>query len=280
MAYKYQTIGHFQIGYEEMNAEAQYILFFIHGNSGSCNTWKGQFLDPGLKHYRMIAFDLPGHGKSSPAIQPTDEYSPIETSKVIAEAVKILAEDKCYCLIGFSYGTNIIAEMLNFGLCPKGLAFVGASCLGADYGIDIAFQASKKPSIFFYNEEDQRVVRAFFKQSISDEAFINLLINDYFNTDKNFRPSLMKAAVNGKICDEILAIKKANRPILLIFGQKDKIVNVDYLDSLPFAVWQDHIYKLPDAGHWTQFDVTKKLNELLACFAGEVFTTCHALRQD
>ncbi|HTM94162.1 MAG TPA: alpha/beta hydrolase, partial [Flavisolibacter sp.] len=50
--------------YLEKNEEAKSTIFFFHGNSCSSNAWRKQWNDALFTNYRMIAFDLPSHGKS------------------------------------------------------------------------------------------------------------------------------------------------------------------------------------------------------------------------
>ncbi len=132
-------INGFEISYIEEHPAAGKILFFIHGNSSAASSWYKQFESPLFSRYRLIAFDLPGHGYSSHSQDPANDYSPLGTAKILAKAIETLAADISYILIGFSYGTNLIAEMLNYGLNPKGIVMVGMCCIGEAYGLDKVF---------------------------------------------------------------------------------------------------------------------------------------------
>ena len=88
-----------RLSYYENNTAGPSILFFIHGNSGSGKTWSKQVGDDLLSEYRLIAFDLPGHGRSSHSDHPDDDYSPIGTAKILSEAIKKLAGRQPFILI-------------------------------------------------------------------------------------------------------------------------------------------------------------------------------------
>src|SRR5215203_771890 len=100
------------IYYVEKNKEGKATIFFIHGNSGSSRMWHKQVESELFQQYRLIAIDLPGHGKSSASNDPEKDYSPIGTASILFQAIKKLADNNPYILVGFSYGTNVVAEML------------------------------------------------------------------------------------------------------------------------------------------------------------------------
>ena len=125
---KFIEAGQVSLAYLEKNPQFEKTVYFIHGNSGSCRTWRKQFCYEFFNSYRLIAFDLPAHGQSSASDNPTHDYSPITTGQIIATAIKNLANDNSYALVGFSYGTNVIAEALNHNLKPAGIV-LNASCV-------------------------------------------------------------------------------------------------------------------------------------------------------
>ncbi len=258
------------ISYIEQNPFADKILFFIHGNSSSANSWYKKFESNLFQDYRLIAFDLPGHGNSSHSSDPATDYSLVVTSQILSQAVKELAHDIPYILVGFSYGTNLIAEMLNFNLYPKGIVMIGMCCIGTEYGMDKVFKQSEQPSIFFYNETRKEIASEFIKQSIFSSDEIEVITNDYFNTDINFRPFLIQAVSDGKFIDEVLNIQNYNLPVCIIFGSQDNIVNTGYLNNSTIKFWNGRINIIDNSGHYVHLDNPEKVNKLIADYAGEL----------
>ncbi len=125
MKQKRLAIQQLTISYIDANEDSDKIIFFIHGNSSSSKTWFRQMTYKSFSNFRLIAFDLPGHGESSHSKNPADEYSAIATGKVMAEAVNILSGKNRFILAGFSYGTNVVAEMLLNGVHPAGIVLIG-----------------------------------------------------------------------------------------------------------------------------------------------------------
>lgn len=271
------TINGFDLSYLEKNERSNKIVFFIHGNSGSSRTWNNQLKSKLLKDYRLIAIDLPGHGNSFRSNNSQEDYSPLGTSKMLSVAVKELADNLPYAFVGFSYGTNLIAEILNHNINPACMVLAGCCVIGEDYGLEKIFTQQTSPSIFFYNESDNKAVASYLKESMSEanEEDIQNAVEDYLMVAADFKPMLFKTAGDGEISDEIIALNKLNIPICIIFGQKDNLVNIDYLDKSPFPVWRNHIYKLAKAGHFVHIDNVSEFNLLISEYLSEMFKVSH-----
>ncbi|HET7733512.1 MAG TPA: alpha/beta hydrolase [Paludibacter sp.] len=268
-------VGNFSIAYFEQNAEAKQTIFFLHGNSGSSLTWRKQINDPLFSSYRQIAIDLPGHGESSKSIDPERDYAPITTARILTEVISTLSKDDPYILAGFSYSTNLIGEMLTFDINPSGIVLMGLCCLGKDFGMEKVFKPSELPSIFFYNERDRRVVEHSIKENVRSQEDIDMITNDYFKTDEQFRPALMKAAGEGNISDEILSLKTTGLPLCIINGALDRLAYPDYIQRAELSFWRGGITILSEARHFVPLDMPAEVNNLIASYAKEVFTPAH-----
>lgn len=265
-----------RLAYLEVNPQNERTVFFIHGNSGSSRTWRKQFDSNLFRDYRLIAFDLPGTGQSLIDNSTEWDYSPLAAGKVIAEAVKNLAGGKPYILVGFSYGTNVIGEALNHALSPAGIVLSAACTTGPGYELDKIFAAGDY--IFFHDEVKTEDVRSFFSNTLVSQAEedINVNTEDFFLAKPPFRSALIKSVMEGKISDEIALLKNHNIPIQVFFGLEDKMLQINYLDNIPFTIWRNSIHKLPGAGHYLQSDQPESFNRLLSVYLGERFTEFHA----
>ncbi|HEY0749646.1 MAG TPA: alpha/beta hydrolase, partial [Chitinophagaceae bacterium] len=243
-------IGNMSLSYVDYNEDKTDIIFLFHGQSGSVNNWRKQLDSPLLSNYRLVAVDLPGHGSSGHSIYPSQEYSPLGTGKILSEFVKEISVGGRSILTGFSYGANLVAEIIEQGFSPDGVIILGSSILGNGFGMDKVFMPSPEQSILTYNETDKERISRFFKtntNNLTDED-LNALAEDYLKVSPDFKPALFQTASEGKISDEINVLQNLQVPVLIIFGENDTLVNKDYLDSLPFTTWQHTIYKIPGSG--------------------------------
>jgi pimeloyl-ACP methyl ester carboxylesterase len=271
------TIEGIILSYVEKNETARQIIFFIHGNSSSSRLWKKQLNSEVFDHFRLIAIDLPAHGLSSGSNNPWEDYSPTGTARIMALAIQQLAHADPYILVGFSYGTNLIAEMLAFGVQPKGMVMMGACVIGKGYSLDKVFMPTEMPSVFLKDKADRVLVEQFLKQSLhtNDEEALADLTDDYFTVKHPFRAALMQGIADGKVLDETGILSRQHIPICFIFGEAENIVRINYLDNSGIPVWRK-IFKLPDAGHWANLDSPEQFNQLVAEYALEMFTKTHA----
>ncbi len=74
MEHQFLQINNIRLAYVEQNLTATKTIIFVHGNSLSSKMWQKQFNSELLKEYRLIAFDLPAHGKSSAPLNPEKDY--------------------------------------------------------------------------------------------------------------------------------------------------------------------------------------------------------------
>jgi pimeloyl-ACP methyl ester carboxylesterase len=269
---KVVSVNGLNIAYLEKNPSIPETIFFIHGNSCSSRMWKKQFESERLAKYRLIAIDLPGHGQSSSSKNPDVDYSPIGTSSILSSAIKQMIKANPYVLVGFSYGTNLVAETLK-DLRPQGAMLVGSCVTGEGYGLEKVFLRQETPSIFFYNEKNREFVATFMQEHLKHEIDIQKFVEDYLKVSDDFKPTLFKTVEEGKISDEVHILQNFEIPICIVFGRDDEIVNVNYLDSLPFSIWKNEIFKLRDAGHVVNVDVPDTFNQILAEYVQEIFYT-------
>ena len=52
-----------------------------------------------------------------------------------------------------------------------------------------------------------------------------------------------------------------------MFGEKDTICNIKYLDNLNLKLYKNHSIIVKNAGHYIQLDQPNELNEIIETFA-------------
>ena len=80
-------IDDLDIAVYESRPDGQAVVF-VHGNSLSSESFRDQFESELAEKYRLIAFDLPGHGQSSPARNPANDYSGPGFHKILIAVIR------------------------------------------------------------------------------------------------------------------------------------------------------------------------------------------------
>lgn len=261
-----------RISYIEENPSSLKTIFFIHGNSTSSNTWKKQFGSAHFTAYRLVAIDLPAHGSSEASPEPERDYNLAGLASILTEVIQEL-EMGPYILCGSSLGTNMLAEMIPFGIDPAGMLFAGPCLMGEGLGMDkIAIPGSDISAL------------------LKDESPIESIINygklichstdpedlEFFKTDFNkvlppFRSFFISSIFSGNLGDEIKQVNSISCPLAWVFGADEKVINPDYLDDLDLPKWRNQVFKIPDAGHLVNVDQPEAFNKILAEFVRDCF---------
>lgn len=263
-----------QIAYFKKNAGKSKCIVFIHGHSSSRYVWRKQLSDDRFQEYYLIAIDLPGNGDSGPGLNPEKDYGAMGSAELLVEAVKLLVKDLPYILVGFSFGNNIIAEMIALGLRPKGLALLSPCIVGKGFELDkilVSQQTDGNVYLIAGDPNDQEINNFLSKELTSqDPEDQKSYLRDFKRVAPGYRKLLFQSINNQEYSDEVETLKQANIITLIAFGLKDKIFKIDYLDNAELPLWKKDICKLKDADHFLPTDNFQKVNETLQEFANDV----------
>lgn len=273
------TVEGLSIAYVEINPELNNMLFFIHHNSGSSRLWNSQLTSPDLQEYRMIAIDLPGHGESSASETPDLHYGLLDLGRIVGKVASQLCADGSCIMVGFSVGTNIILEALQF-YTPKGVALLGPSIVGGQVTYSHVIKPGVDSSPLFLDTAPHEAITNLFSLFLYSKDAITLdeLLEDYQKTKQPFPSTFYQQTVeNRRLSDELALLNKAAIPALVVFEREDEINDPDYLDQVELQKWTDNIYQLPQSGHFVHLDQLEASNKLLVQYGKAMFKECHAL---
>ncbi|HVW62444.1 MAG TPA: alpha/beta hydrolase [Puia sp.] len=271
MSPQFITVEGIRLAYLEKNPGIEKIIFFVHGNSSSSNTWRAQFGSELLSGYRLIAFDLPAHGQS----ELSPDYSLPALGRIMAQAVMSLAGNCSFIICGVSLGANIVAEMLGHDLEAMGAVAIGSCAMGGEHTMEVVFQpgVDMRPSL----EDDvpAEALRQYWTQSAlccHDEGSEKycLFEKDYYKVKDHFRSKMAATVMAGRIGDEVALLRQSAKPMLVLFGGEEKVCNIAYLDHAGLRLWQNKTFIIPGAGHFVHIDLPGSTNQLLAAFAKDV----------
>ena len=127
----------------EQSGRGQLPVLLIHGNSSCLQVFRYQLDSPLARRNRLIAFDLPGHGRSSNAVDPARTYTLPGFADVSREILSLLAFEEAV-VFGWSLGGHVALEMMQEFSGAKGLVLVGTPPVGPD-----TFSEGFRPSPHF-----------------------------------------------------------------------------------------------------------------------------------
>lgn len=260
---KYLTMGPVEISYREENRSASKTIFFFHGNSGSSLHWTCQLQSGIFSKYRLIAFDLPGHGESSGI--PSGDYSVTNIAAIMAQSVKALGRENAYALVGFSFGGNVVAEMLAHAIAPQAIVLLSTGLVGKEVALEKVVQSGLVIEILFHESPKDERLHEYFNAlpRVENPKLVATLLDDYRKTNKAFRPGFLRSIEAGIYSDEISLLRNWHGEPLVVYGRQDKIVNPDLLDDVSLPFWRREIVKVNHAAHLVNMDQPVLIDALL-----------------
>lgn len=232
----------------EQSGRGELPVLMIHGNSSCLEVFRRQIDGPLARQNRLIAFDLPGHGRSGDAIDPARTYTLPGYADVSREILSLLAIEEVVVL-GWSLGGHIALEMMQEFSRAKGLVLVGTPPVGPD-----TFSKGFRPSPHFKlaaeaKWSDADVER--FGHAVFDEAFSPDLKTALVRADGIARSTLFEARRAGVGADQRKLVESLTMPIAVLNGAEDPFINLDYLlDSISFKnLWRGQCQRIVGAGH-------------------------------
>lgn len=246
-------------------------IIFVHGNSQTSESWNLQMSASELNNkYQLISFDLPGHGQSDWfKSDDTSLYDLKEMAKVIEAVIDFYQPEK-YILVGLSYGTNLIGEIINPLTRCKGIILAGAHILGAGTDISLVLKTLDVPPVTAMPQVADEDLKRFCHYLSNDPEISQGYFSSYKKTDPAFRSATAKVIMGKEWSDEPFNLAKHSIPTMVIYGDSDAFIFTEHLENYK-SVWQPKIIFFEKTGHLINQERPEEFKRLLLDFAAAAF---------
>jgi len=229
-------------------------LLFIHGLTSNIQAWSKNL--PILKkHFRCVAIDLPGYGKSVPGIHSgkMDFYA-----EVISEFIQALKLSNL-TIVGHSMGGQI--AMATALLYPK---LIKILVLVAPAGLES-----------FTKKEINWIKKNYTEAAIASLTEDQIRLNFTNDQDRNYK--VIIRSLHGMLYQPVFErLNEIKCPTLIIFGNNDYLIPHPILhkDKTPEEIAKLGVKKIPGAklvlfdncGHFVQFEKPDEFNKTVIEF--------------
>jgi pimeloyl-ACP methyl ester carboxylesterase len=250
--------------------EGEMPVLLIHGNSSCRGVFRNQMQGRPPENRRLIAFDLPGHGSSSNAPDPMRTYTRPGLADAAVELLGKLGIAECI-VFGWSLGGHVAIEMLHSFPGLRGLMITGTPPVGRN-NMAQGFLGSPHTRLASRETLSEADIETFL-QAIFGASAEPFLRDAMARTDARFRKRLFEAARAGEGVDQRLAVESVQIPIAVVNGGADRIVNLDYIDTVAFAnLWDGRCHRLAGLGHAPFWEAPSEFNPILERFLRDLET--------
>jgi pimeloyl-ACP methyl ester carboxylesterase len=242
-------------------------VIFVHGNSCSARTWLPVMTGPFGQRFRCLALDLPGHGRSAPARDQADDSLPGYAAVLTGFARALRVMDAV--VVGWSLGGQITLEAVPALPDAPGFIIFGSPPVTSAAQLSEAFLPNPAASAAFSAEVSVPAAEALARSFLAPGSHLDTsgLVADILATDGAARSGLTASVGEGRFADEIAIVAGLDRPLAIMHGADEQLINLDYLRQLTIpALWRGEVQVIPGAGHALQLEAPEQLAELLTDF--------------
>jgi len=261
MEWKLEEFNGEQLAFYEQG-EGDTCLFFIHGNSLSCEMFEKQFTAFSLKGYACAGIDLPGHGNSPKAADPANTYTYNSLSALVKSVVRSL-DSKKIILVGHSLGGHLAMDAIGCSDAIKGIAIFGSPPLESVASMAVAFKLSPEFQLAFKEELSQEEAELLAKAFLaSGSNLVGQLAEYVLKSDSDFRKyyavSLPVATIKNQK-EQLALVPK----VCLMQGEEERMVSLEYLQTKAGEL-QTSVHIIDKAAHCLQIENADAFNAVLS----------------
>lgn len=273
---KYVQAGSLNLHYHEAGAEHAETVILLHGGGPGASAWSnfGRNLPEFAKHYRTIAVDQPGFGRSDKPAEHPQYFR--HSADAVAGLMDALGIERAH-FVGNSLGGGAAVRFaLNHGKRAGRLVLMGPGGLSVNLFAPDPTEGVKNLGKFGAKPSRERM-EAFLRIMVHDQALITDELIDERFAAANTPESLVAMRAMGmsfahpETYEEGMLWRDAHRlrqRVLLIWGREDRVNPLDgalvALKTIPRA--QLHVFG--GCGHWAQLEKFDEFNRLALDFLG------------
>lgn len=261
-------------------------LLLLHGNSSSSKVFRHMLSSPTLtQSYRIITFDLPGHGASSNAAHAEHDYTKRGFAELAVHILEHLSIESVVVL-GWSLGGHIALETIPLLKCAsergsrivalKGLMLIGTPpASGAEqaakcFKVIAESDSENLMAKTYWSDEEAEGVARFVAAGGRPELYEEWMLKDAIRSDGRARLIIFSALLEGRGVDQAKLVEDEDVLIAVVNGAEDPYINLDYLDALKWKkLWRGECLRLEGKKHAPFWEDPEGFEALLVEFLAD-----------
>ena len=252
---------------------SQPAILFVHGWSCSQDVWAKQFGSDALADYRLVSFDLRGHGYSERPIGD-DHYT---DGKLFADDIAGVIDTfelVSPVIVGWSSGSLMVADYVrHFGHdAVSGLVMVsGLYGLGIDMPDEMLGTGPARYMLDTMSDDFECQSNAM-RDCITD-MIANPKSGDIsaMLSRSTMTPPAVRAAMMTRVSDQRDVLREYAGPVLVVHGEKDPFIRPTMARALASCSPASTLSLYDNAAHMPFWEDDRRFNAELRTFADRAF---------
>lgn len=243
-------------------------VLLIHGNSACKEVFHKQFESDLAHDFRLIAFDLPGHGASTDAVDPQQTYTLHGYAQAAADVLQALDVSSA-AVFGWSLGGHIGLEMIAQNAPVNRLMITGTPPFSKDANsVGQAFVPSEALQFGGQRDLSDAQAASYARHVVHpDKPTPDFVVNAVRRTDGLTRQTMFENIMADNIADQQHMAENCPVPLAILNGAEDAFINNAHIASLNYKnLWEETIFLLPQTGHAAFLEKPQVFNRILARF--------------
>jgi non-heme chloroperoxidase len=248
-------------------------IVFIHGFTQSLHAWSKQLNSDLADDFRLVAFDIRGHGESG---KPAEMESYLD-SKLWGDDVNAVIEGlglERPILVGWSYAPLIILDYVRH---------YGESNIGGMHFVGGITKLGTEEATGYLTPDILRLVPGFFssdetESTASLRSLIDLFfVNEPTSEDVSFMldyeravPSFVRQALFSRTLDNDDLLSTSTVPLLITHGVGDRIVFQAAAEQIASVAPNSELHRPENVGHAAFWEDAEVFNRRLREFAERI----------
>ena len=269
---RYADLGWVTIHYNEMGSGDPVVL--LHGGALGANSWSNFALNirPLAEHFRVLAMDMPGYGKSSTW---PGRASMTDNAKAVAGLLDFLGIERAHVLGNSIGGATAMTFMVDYPDRVKKLIAMGPAPVG-----QVAWSTPRVPTegtralIAVGSDPSPENWRKFFELFVDDASLLpeDLLQKRMDSVNETQRLDRLGARPAGgwnRPRSLLEQLRDVETPVLLIQGRNDTVVPPENTLMLMAYLQKAELHLFNKCGHWAQYEHAERFNRIALDFLRE-----------
>jgi non-heme chloroperoxidase len=248
-------------------------ILFVHGMSHSYLAWKEQLRSPALARFRLVAFDLRGHGNSG---KPWDKAAYAGSKPWAGDVAAVIAAIHLHkpLLVAWSFGGNVAMDYVR----EEGIGKLAGILLVGTMGGLIDAKPAPSPKLDKIWADTPLRTSPDIDQNAEGFARAARGLSPHLTPDQEHDAFLAGMMQTGVVRRALLDLALRNPdlvprltlPVRLVIGGEDVFSPADTAHALAAELPDARLSVYPGAGHFVQADSSAAFDHELAAFADEL----------